>query len=132
MIYLLDTHALIWSIINPDKLSKVAHKIIEDQKNTILVSSISFWEISLKYSLHKIELDQISPEQFPGLAKEIGFDLIPLMPDEVSGYHQLKGSWHKDPFDKMLIWQAIQRNIPLISKDENIAKYSAEGLKIIW
>jgi PIN domain nuclease of toxin-antitoxin system len=49
MIYLLDTHALIWSIIDPDKLSDIARNIIQDQKNTILVSSISFWEISLKY-----------------------------------------------------------------------------------
>jgi PIN domain nuclease of toxin-antitoxin system len=132
MIYLIDTHVLIWSIVDSDKLSKLARKIIEDQKNTILVSSVSFWEISLKYSLHKMELNGILPEQFPDLAKEIGFDLVSLIPEEVSCYHKLQGNYHKDPFDKMLIWQAIQRNISLISKDENIARYSSEGLKVVW
>lgn len=132
MIYLIDTHVLIWSIVDSDKLSKLARKIIEDQKNTILVSSVSFWEISLKYSLHKMELNGILPEQFPDLAKEIGFDLVSLIPEEVSYYHKLQGNYHKDPFDKMLIWQAIQRNISLISKDENIARYSSEGLKVVW
>jgi PIN domain nuclease of toxin-antitoxin system len=132
MIYLIDTHVLIWSIVDSDKLSKLARKIIEDQKNTILVSSVSFWEISLKYSLHKMELNGILPEQFPDLAKEIGFDLVSLIPEEVSCYHKLQGNYHKDPFGKMLIWQAIQRNISLISKDENIARYSSEGLKVVW
>jgi len=79
-----------------------------------------------------MELKGVLPIDFPNLAREIGFELIPLMPDEVSGYHLLQGNWHKDPFDKMLIWQAIQRNILLISKDEHIAKYGAVGLKVVW
>ncbi|WP_316772416.1 type II toxin-antitoxin system VapC family toxin [Pedobacter frigiditerrae] len=132
MIYLLDTHTLIWCIIDPDKLSKLALEIIENQENTILVSAISFWEISLKYSLGKINLHGVSPDEFSKLSIDMGFESINLSTAEAANYHQLNANWHKDPFDKMLIWQAVKRNISLISKDENVAKYSSIGLKVVW
>ena len=132
MTYLIDTHVLIWTIIDSDKLSATSREIIENQENRILVSTLSFWEISLKYSLHKMELKGILPNEFPNFAREIGFELIPLLPDTVSNYHQLQKNWHKDPFDKMLIWQAIQLNVAIISKDENFSKYKSSGLKVVW
>jgi PIN domain nuclease of toxin-antitoxin system len=132
MIYLLDTHALLWCIVDSKKLSSVARKIIEDQENTILVSAISFWEISLKYTLGKLDLLGISPNELPKLASDMGFELINLSPDEAASYNQLSENWHKDPFDKMLIWQAIKLDVSLISKDENVTKYTSMGLKVIW
>lgn len=59
MNYLLGTHILMWSIINPKKLSKKASEILTDTGNKIVVSSISFWEIALKFSLKKLELDGV-------------------------------------------------------------------------
>jgi PIN domain nuclease of toxin-antitoxin system len=69
---------------------------------------------------------------FSKLSIDMGFEPINLSADEVANYHQLNANWHKDPFDKMLIWQAVKRNISLISKDENVAKYSSIGLKVVW
>lgn len=132
MIYLLDTHVLLWSIMDTGKLSDLVKEIIENPENTILVSSISLWEISLKFSLRKFDLKGVKPEDFPKLIQEIGFELILMQPDEISTYHLLKGEWHRDPFDRMLIWQAIKRKVVLISKDEHIAKYANEGLKVVW
>ncbi|WP_316831037.1 type II toxin-antitoxin system VapC family toxin [Pedobacter aquatilis] len=132
MIYLLDTHVLIWSLMYSSKLSDNCIKILKDRKNTIFVSAISFWEISLKHSLNKLEISNILPDRIPELAVEAGYELLPLLPEEAANYHQLKGTWHRDPFDRMLIGQAIQKNITLISKDESISKYQAEGLKIVW
>lgn len=132
MIYLLDTHVLIWSLMDVGKLSSKVREIIENQENTILVSAVTFWEISLKVSLHKLNLQGVIPEDFPRLALETGYELIPILPEEAASYHQLKADWHKDPFDRMLIWQAIQRKVMLISKDDQVFKYANVGLKVVW
>ncbi|MEX2603116.1 MAG: type II toxin-antitoxin system VapC family toxin [Gracilimonas sp.] len=132
MNYLLDTHALIWSLLDPEKLSENARQIIEDPKNSISVSAVNFWEISLKYSIGKLGLEGILPHEFPEFTAKTGFDLISLSPQETSTYHNLQGDWHKDPFDRMLIWQAIHQDLVLITKDESIWKYKEIGLKTIW
>lgn len=129
---LLDTHTLIWSIFDPKKLSPKARSFIEDPQNLIFVSAVNFWEISLKFSLGKLELSGVTPDEIPGLAVESGFELITLLPEETSSYHKLKGEWHRDPFDRMLIWQAIQQNLILISKDKMLINYKDDGLKTLW
>jgi len=132
MSFILDAHTLLWTIADQKKLSPKVIRILEDGNNEVFVSAITFWEISLKYSLGKLDLNGITPEQLPKLSEETGFSLLPLLPSEASGYHQLDANWHRDPFDKMLIWQAITNNLALLSKDKNIAQYKSAGLKIIW
>ena len=132
MSYLLDSHTLIWSILDQEKLSAKVRSILEDTDNRILVSAVSFWEISLKYALGKLNLQGIGPEQLPELAKQTGFELIAVSPEETATYHQLEASWHRDPFDRMLIWQAIQNKLTLVSKDSHIARYKSTRLKVIW
>jgi PIN domain nuclease of toxin-antitoxin system len=132
MTYLLDTHVLVWALMYSSKLSETSLEILKNKKNIILVSTISFWEISLKHSMNKLDILKIIPEALPELAVEAGYKLLPLLPGDVANYHQLNASWHRDPFDKMLIWQAIQKDITLISKDEDINKYQSAGLKVIW
>ncbi|RYF73171.1 MAG: type II toxin-antitoxin system VapC family toxin [Cytophagaceae bacterium] len=132
MSYLLDTHTLIWAVTNPGKLSATARAILTDGENDIVVSAISFWEISMKHSLQKLTLDGLAPEDFPKAAEATGFRLLDLDTAIVSTYHRLKATYHKDPFDRMLIWKALQRNFQLISKDENVSKYASEGLQVFW
>lgn len=132
MNYLLDTHTLLWSILDTGKLSIKAKDIIEDPKNLIVVSAVNFWEISLKYSLGKLELKGVSPDEIHDLAVETGFELISLSPEETSTYHNLEGGWHRDPFDRMLIWQAINRELILISKDKAMENYQEDGLNTVW
>lgn len=132
MIYLLDTHVFLWAIIDPKRLSEKAISVIENNENTILVSTISLWEISLKYALGKLNLIGLEPNELVNQAKDLGFDLMPVSPELAASHYKLNAIWHKDPFDRMLIWQAIQNDIALISKDENINKYQSAGLKVIW
>lgn len=133
MNYLLDTHALIWAIKERKKLSHTVIQVLENADNSIFVSAISFWEIALKFSVGKLELRNILPEEFPDAAIQIGFQLISLSPNESASHHRLMLTDHKDPFDRMLIWQAIQRNLVFISNDNNIAQYGpAAGLKSLW
>lgn len=132
MSFLLDAHTLLWAISDQKKLSSKVITILEDANNEVFVSAVTFWEISLKYSLGKLDLNGVTPDDLPKHAEETGFSLLPLLPSESSGYHQLNAAWHRDPFDRMLIWQAITNNLTLLSKDKNVAQYKSVGLKLIW
>lgn len=132
MNYLLDTHVFIWSILEKKKLSAKVIKVLENPDHHIFVSAVSFWEISLKFALGKLQIDGLLPNELPSLAHQIGFQLLDLNSKDTSSYHLLKSTWHKDPFDKMLIWQAIKQDFILVSKDENITKYANEGLRTLW
>lgn len=96
-----------------------------------MVSAISFWEIALKTSIGKMQLIGVSPENFPNACLQIGFEIIDLQAEDTSTYHQLKATYHRDPFDRMLIWQAIRKGYTLISVDGNISKYQSEGLNVL-
>jgi len=132
MRYLLDTHSLLWSAFSPRKLGKAGRAAILEPDNDILVSVVSFWEISLKYALGKIGLEGVSPEQLPGVAEDMGFAFLALAADAASSFHKLPVLRHKDPFDRMLIWQAIGEGLPIITKDPDFALYAGQGLKVIW
>ncbi|QKJ30081.1 type II toxin-antitoxin system VapC family toxin [Mucilaginibacter mali] len=132
MNYLIDTHVLLWAITEKDKLSDTVIEILENGRNNIFVSAISFWEVSLKYSIGKLNITGFLPDQLPGLATEIGFKLVSLSPAESATYHQFTATGHRDPFDGMLMWQAIQQNLILVSKDRSIGQYKSAGLKVIW
>lgn len=132
MTYLLDTHTLIWAVTEPEKLSSTVRQILETTDNTILVSSVSFWEISLKHSIQRLILNGLMPEDFVEAARTTGFQRIDLDPTIASTYHCLTPVYHHDPFDRMLIWQALKGKYRLISKDKNIQQYTSEGLLLAW
>ena len=132
MNYLLDTHTLIWVISEKEKLSSKVSHTFSDPNSTFFVSAISFWEISLKFSTGKLGIQGVIPEDMPMLSVQSGFQLISLSPEESATYHKLKVTNHKDPFDRMLIWQAIQRNLVFITNDKSILEYKKVGLKVLW
>jgi len=133
MIYLLDTHALIWAVLETDKLSGNIKNIIVDKNNEICVSTVSFWEISLKTRIKKYSFENINIKDFPKYIKEMDFTVINLKEKETITFHELPlKENHKDPFDRMLIWQAITKDMIMISKDRLFEQYKEDGLKIIW
>jgi len=129
---MLDTHVLLWTIGNSDKLSPQISEQISNMENEVFVSAISLWEIVLKHSIDKLELNfEIS--DIPKYCQQMGFYLIPLKPLEVLGFLKLpKIKNHKDPFDRMLIYQCIANNYTLVSKDAKMTIYHEYGLKCIW
>jgi hypothetical protein len=132
MTYLLDTHTLIWAITEPDKLSDTVKSLIENPSEHMVVSAITFWEISLKYRLGKLQMDQISPEELIDVCKRIDLEILPIDPWLCATYHQLKANYHSDPFDRMLIWLAISQKMTILSKDGMMKMYESEGLQIFW
>ena len=132
MNYLLDTHAFLWSLTDKSTLSSTVRKTLENPDNSIFVSAITFWEISLKFSIGKLKLEGIDPSELTKQALLSGFQLLSLSAEESAGYYNLNLTDHKDPFDRMLIWQAIQQNLIFISKDRKFDKYTTAGLKTLW
>jgi PIN domain nuclease of toxin-antitoxin system len=132
MNYLLDTHTLIWALQDRKQLSGKVTQALENPDNAIFVSAITFWEIALKFSIGKLDLVNILPDEFPRASLQTGFQLIPLLPDESASHYKLPLTNHKDPFDRMLIWQAIERNLIFISKDNRLEPYKTVGLKTLW
>ena len=133
MNYLLDTHTLIWSILQVDRIPVPTRAILRDSENTIAVSVVSFWEVSIKYGLGKIKLNGVTPEDFPTEAEKSNYTILTLKPSEATSGHQL--TWlgnHRDPFDRILIWQAIQNNMTIVSNDADFGLYRTLGLKLIW
>ncbi len=120
---LLDTHVLIWALENNPKLSVEAREAIIDGKNLVFVSAASAWEISIKEAMGKIEIpDNLIKEinQHRFIQLNIDFDHVRLagkLPDI-----------HKDPFDRMLIAQAIIEKLTLVTRDRLIARYDVNLL----
>ena len=129
---LLDSHSFLWSIFDPVKLSKLARETIRDRENEVAVSVVTFWEISLKYAIGKLDLVNVKPEDLPSVTEETGMDILQLTPQEAASFHNLPRIAHKDPFDRLIIWQAIQQKMTLISKDKEFKDYRQAGLKILW
>ena len=130
---LMDTHTFIWTISYPDKLSKLAKETIVNIDNNIFVSVISFWEIALKVSIKKFIFEGINVKEFPENAKEMNFHILDLTARESSTITDLPLMVnHKDPFDRMIIWQAITRDMKLISNDGFFEQYNKFGLQLIW
>jgi PIN domain nuclease of toxin-antitoxin system len=133
MKYLLDTHTLIWAIQDTGKLSQKAKNIIVNESNEIYVSTISFWEIALKTSINKFSFQNLDINDFPKLSRKMGFRIIELDEQASITFHKLpRMKSHKDPFDRMLIWQAITNDFMLICKDKAIKQYKKIGLNLIW
>jgi len=129
---LLDTHGFLWSLFTPDKLSKAVDHEIKSPNNDVAVSVVTFWEISLKYALGKLELTGVKPEELPDFAAQMNLEILPITAAEASSFHKLPRLSHKDPFDRIIIWQAIQRKMILVSKDRDFKAYHKFGLRTFW
>ena len=132
MNYLLDTYAFIWSLISPSKLSLKTKAIIKSKENVSWVSAITFWEISLKYAIGKLDLKGAKPDELYKYATSAGFEIEDLQVETAATFYKLRRLRNKDPFDLMLAWQAITLDYTLVTNDSGFADYKNYGLKVVW
>lgn len=131
MKYLLDTHVLIWTLTDVKKIPTKTRALLEDQRHEFFVSAVTFWEIAIK--IRNGRLEPIGTWDNPiAHVDKLGFQTIPLLPDEAASSKELTEDTHFDPFDRMLIWQAIQRNMVLVSSDSQFERFKPDGLKLLW
>lgn len=130
---LLDTHVMIWLVTSPNLLSKAIKNLIVKDDTILHTSTVSYWELSIKYGLGKIDLKEYTPVMIKDeLINQVQVKIMELGIEDTATFYQLNGNYHRDPFDRMLIWQAIRNNYIFITDDTNIKKYMSEGLKVLW
>lgn len=124
---LLDTHAFIWFLNGDTQLPPSIKNLISDTSNRCLLSIASIWEIAIKSSLKKLELQG----DFNQIAEFIGDNDIEVLPITFEHIQRLLNQefHHHDPFDRMIIAQALAENIPVATKDGIFGKY---GATVIW
>lgn len=125
---LLDTHALLWWLIDDPELSRAARAAIAATANTVFVSAASAWEIATKVRLGKLPQAAGLAGDFSGELARAGFEALPI-----SALHGIRAGLlpgpHKDPFDRMLIAQAQAEGTPIISRERVFDGY---GIRRIW
>jgi PIN domain nuclease of toxin-antitoxin system len=124
---LLDTHTFIWFLEGDKVLNNKIVKAIQSNDNTNYISIASFWEIVIKSSLGKLEMKN-SFDNLIRLTFENGFEILPIQLDHLKSLLSLP--FHSnDPFDRIIISQAISEDMTIISKDENFGNYK---VKLLW
>ena len=125
---LLDTCTFLWIITNDPKLSLSAREIFVNPDNNVFLSTVSSWEIVVKYTLGRLPLPQPPDKIIPNQRKLHEIESLPL--DEEATFHLTKlPDYHKDPFDRMIVCQALVHGLTILSPDEAIQKYPA---RTIW
>ena len=133
MDYLIDTHVFIWALMDTKKIPKKVYELLEDINTKVYISPVSFWEMAIKSQSKKLDLRGINILHLPHIAEQYDFELLTPEPyDYVSIAQVPYKENHHDPFDRMLIQQAIRNNLDLLSKDEKFQQYEENGLQLMW
>ncbi|MEW6687704.1 MAG: type II toxin-antitoxin system VapC family toxin [Pseudomonadota bacterium] len=122
---LLDTHSLLWYLTTPEKLPGAAHRAIQAAENDVFASLASAWEISIKVALGKLAFDAQSLAQ---ALPAVGVEPLGISLEHAARIAQLP-LHHRDPFDRMLVAQALCESMTLVSRDRTLARY---GVKLLW
>ena len=125
---LLDTHAFLWWLAGNERLSQQARQAIANEANDVLVSAASAWEIATKHRLGKLRNAEIVALDIAGAISGQGFEELAITVDDAGRAGELPGR-HRDPFDRMLISQALARNLVLISIETLFDQY---GVRRLW
>jgi PIN domain nuclease of toxin-antitoxin system len=125
---LLDTHALLWWLAGSDRLSAVAHGAIADDANEILVSAASAWEIATKHRLGRLPGAAAVAEDVTGCLLDQGFQPLAITVSDGERAGRLPGP-ARDPFDRMLIAQALTLDVAMVSIEEPFDRY---GVRRLW
>ena len=119
---LLDTVAFLWWVTDDPALSKQAADLIRDSSHRVFLSPVSVWEIVVKHALGKLPLPEDPSTLVPRLRNDHGFQELPLTEGAVLQLQRLP-ELHRDPFDRMLLCQAIEHGLTLVTPDEVLRRY---------
>ena len=122
MRFLLDTHIFLWLNNEPAKLSPALHLICDDPANELFISLVSLWEIQIKQQLGKLKFDVPWQQMLEIQQKDNGLVLLPIKLQHIATLEDLP-LIHRDPFDRLLIAQAIQEEMTILSADTIFCNY---------
>lgn len=122
MSYLLDTHIVIWLVYEPHKITYDIEQLLLDKNNQVYFSSVNIWEIAIKSGLGKLDIVGADSIELYKALVTAGYDELPVISNHFFALENLP-LHHSDPFDRLLIGQAITENLTLITHDNKILQY---------
>jgi PIN domain nuclease of toxin-antitoxin system len=125
---LIDSHALIWYVDQHQQLSPASHAAISDPSNELLLSAGSIWEIAIKIGLGKLSLTQPYSLWMSQALSDLGMTILPITVEYADAQASLP-KHHSDPFDRLIVAQALVENISVVSAD---ARMDAYGITRLW
>jgi PIN domain nuclease of toxin-antitoxin system len=125
---LLDTHVWVWSLSFPERLSTEARNLLSSSRNVVYLSAASAWELAIKSSLGKIDLPEPVESYVPSRMARQGLTALP-----VTHAHALRVAalppHHRDPFDRLLVAQALVERLPILTADAAFDRYDVEVIR---
>ncbi|MDR3737051.1 MAG: type II toxin-antitoxin system VapC family toxin [Acidobacteriaceae bacterium] len=125
---LLDTHIILWAFFAQRRLPAKARVLLEDERNELVFSAVNLWEISIKRALGRSDF-RVDPSLLYRSLKEQGYIELPITCEHTISVDSLPPI-HKDPFDRLLLAQALLEGIPLLTADPVIARYPGPIRKV--
>lgn len=128
MRYLLDTNALLYTLLAPERLGPAAMVILRDTRNVVAISAVSAWEIAIKQSISKLTLPGPAEEWLLPAVAPFGFRWLPISAEDAVRVRGLPFH-HRDPFDRQLVAQALSGQYTLVTSDGRLEAY---GVPLLW
>jgi PIN domain nuclease of toxin-antitoxin system len=125
---LLDTHVLLWAATEPERIAPRARSVIEDGENDVFASVVTAWEIAIKQSLGKLDLPEPAESWLPAVLRATGIAVVELGLTAALRVRDLPFH-HRDPFDRLLVAQALDGGFTLVSHDAELDAYGAAVIR---
>lgn len=125
---LLDSHTILWATLADERLPLAIRALVEDRSNLVAVSVATTWELTMKALAGRLRLPEPPATYFDGLLRDFGYELLPVHQRHVAALPELPAI-HADPFDRMLVAQALVEDLDLVTADERIRRYP---VRTIW
>ena len=129
MSLLIDTHILLWLLVGSSRLTHDAYATLADRRNTLFLSAASTWEIAIKVGLGKLDLPVDLQAWLPGELDAGGIRLLPIRLEHTLGIEGLP-LHHRDPFDRLLISQAVTDGLTIVTSDRVFGLYDVALLRV--
>lgn len=124
---LLDSHIFLWLVTGDERLSAASRRAVEDLRNEVFFSAASAWELSIKYRLNKLPLPLPPHEYVPAMLTRTGVDSLAVSISRAVAVAALP-DLHRDPFDRLLVAQALHENLTIVTADPLISAYAVPCL----
>jgi PIN domain nuclease of toxin-antitoxin system len=125
---LVDTHTFIWDLLDDPKSSRLARQILKSNQHELVFSLVSLWEIAIKIKTGKLNTIGSSVAYIRDEMNAYGMQLLPIRYEHILQLESLPHH-HSDPFDRLLIAQALTESLPILSADRAFTNY---GIKLLW